>query len=287
MKVTFIGLGIMGSRMAENLLANHIELTVFNRSQSPMIALQEKGATVAASAQQAVREADIVFTMLSTPEVVEEVVWSKDGFMTQMKEQALWVDCSTVNPSFSRQSRDIASMHHIRFVDAPVAGSIPQAEKRELVFFVGGAKADVTEIEPLLKMMGNKVMHTGETGMGTSYKLLVNAMLAQSMIAFAEAVLLGEKLGLSRDFLLDTLPNIGVIAPFTKAKAEVIREGTYEALFPLELMHKDLHLAALTAYEKGQPLYLANLAKELYASAKQEGLGRKDFSAIFSFLDRA
>jgi 3-hydroxyisobutyrate dehydrogenase-like beta-hydroxyacid dehydrogenase len=285
MKVTFIGLGIMGSRMVEHLLANNIELTVFNRSKSPMIELQKKGADIATSAQQAVREADIVFTMLSTPEVVKEVVWSKNGFISQMKEQALWVDCSTVNPAFSRQSREISSKHHIRFLDAPVAGSIPQAEKRELVFFVGGAKDDVTEIEPLLQMMGSKVMHIGETGMGTSYKLLVNAMLAQSMIAFAEAVLLGEKLGVSRDFLLDTLPHIGVIAPFTKAKAEIIRAGTYEALFPLELMHKDLHLAALTAYEKEQPLYLANLAKELYANAKQEGLGRKDFSAIFAFLD--
>jgi 3-hydroxyisobutyrate dehydrogenase-like beta-hydroxyacid dehydrogenase len=252
-----------------------------------MIELQKKGADVAASARQAVQEADIVFTMLSTPEVVQEVVWSENGFITQMKEQALWVDCSTVNPSFSRQSSEVSGTHRIRFVDAPVAGSIPQAENRELVFFVGGAQEDVTAIEPLLKMMGSKVMHIGETGMGTSYKLLVNAMLAQSMIAFAEAVLLGEKLGVSRDFLLDTLPNIGVIAPFTKAKAEIIREGTYEALFPLELMHKDLHLAALTAYEKEQPLYLANLAKELYANAKQEGLGRKDFSAIFAFLNNA
>lgn len=287
MNITFIGLGIMGSRMAANLLANDIPITVFNRSEAPMVELQKSGAQLAESAQQAVQDADIVFTMLSTPEVVAEVAWSNSGFLSAMKEQALWVDCTTVNPSFSRQSSELAEKHNIRFVDAPVAGSKPQAQNGELAFFVGGAAADLAAIESLLQMMGSKVMHIGETGMGTSYKVLVNAMLAQSMVIFAETVLLGEKLGLSRDFLLDTLPNLGVSAPFTKAKAEIIRKGDYDVLFPLELMHKDLHLAALTAYEKEQPLYLANLAKELYAKAKQEGLGRQDFSAIFASLESA
>lgn len=285
MNITFIGLGIMGSRMAANLLANDVPITVFNRSEAPMVELQKEGAQLAESAQQAVQNADIVFTMLSTPEVVAEVAWSNSGFLSAMKEQALWVDCTTVNPSFSQQSSEMAEKHNIRFVDAPVAGSKPQAQNGELAFFVGGAAADLAEVESLLQMMGSKVMHIGETGMGTSYKVLVNAMLAQSMVIFAETVLLGEKLGLSRDFLLDTLPNLGVSAPFTKAKAEIIRTGDYDVLFPLELMHKDLHLAALTAYEKEQPLYLANLAKELYAKAKQEGLGRQDFSAIFASLE--
>ncbi|NQU13993.1 MAG: NAD(P)-dependent oxidoreductase, partial [Desulfobacteraceae bacterium] len=101
---------------------------------------------------------------------------------------------------------------------------------------------------------------------------------------FSETLLFGQKMGLSKDFLLDTLPNLVVSAPFTKAKAELIRADDYDVQFPLEWMHKDLHLVALTAYEKGQPLYLANLAKELYGNAKNSGLGREDFAAIYKFL---
>jgi 3-hydroxyisobutyrate dehydrogenase-like beta-hydroxyacid dehydrogenase len=285
MNVAFIGLGIMGSRMAKNLLANSITLTIFNRSAGPLLDLEKQGATIAQTAQDAVRDADIVFTMLSSPEVVAQVAWSEDGFITHMKEDAIWVDCSTVNPSFSRQANEIATNHALRFVDAPVAGTKPQADQGELVFFVGGSEDDLREIDPLLNIMGSKVIHIGPTGQGSAFKMLVNALLAQSMVAFAETVLLGEKLGLSRDFLLNILPNLAVTAPFTKAKADMIRAGDYEVQFPLELMHKDLQLAALSAYEKDQPLYLANVAKELFSSAKQKGLGRKDFAAIFEFLN--
>ena len=109
-------------------------------------------------------------------------------------------------------------------------------------------------------------------------------MLAQSMIVFSEAILLGEKMGIDKDFLLNAVPNLVVAAPFTKFKAEMVRKDDYGVQFPLEWMHKDLHLAAITAYEHKQPLYLANLAKELYTHATQSGLGRADFAAIHQFL---
>ena len=117
-------------------------------------------------------------------------------------------------------------------------------------------------------------------------KMLVNTLLAQSMLAFAEAMVLGEKLGLPQAFLLDTLPNLFVSAPFTKAKAEMIRAEDYAPQFALELMHKDLHLAALTAYENGQPLFATNAAKEVYAAAGKSGFGQKDFAAVYEFLSR-
>ena len=109
--------------------------------------------------------------------------------------------------------------------------------------------------------------------------------LAQNMVLFSESILLGEKMGIDRDFLLDFMPGLAVSAPFTKFKAEAIRSNDYEVHFPLELMHKDLHLAAITAYEYNQPLFLANLTKEIYAQAKEKGMGRLDFSAIHSYLE--
>jgi len=285
MKVTFIGLGIMGSRMAANLLKNHINLTVFNRSKDPMIPLVNAGAKSANSLEEAVQDADVVISMLSTPEVVESVFIEDSQALDHLKEGAIWVDCSTVNPSFSKKMEAAAMQRKINFVDAPVAGTKPHAESAELVFFVGGQETTVQKIHPLLEMMGKKIMHLGVTGMGSNFKMLVNIMLAQSMIIFSEAVLLGEKMGLDKAFLLNTLPNLVVSAPFTKFKANMIADDDYEVQFPLEWMHKDLHLASQTAYEHQQPLLLANLAKEIYANAVKKGYNRLDFAAIHKFLE--
>lgn len=284
MTISFIGLGIMGSRMAANLLDNGIDLTVWNRSREPAQRLAEKGATVASALIEAVSDADLVITMLSKPEVVETLMFGEGKGLSQMKQGALWMDSSTVNPAFSRRSGEIASQFGIRFLDAPVAGSKPQAEAAQLAFFVGGTETDLEEARPLMEHMGQKVIHLGEIGMGSSFKMLVNALLAQSMVAFSEMIHLGTKMGLKEDFLLNTLSGLPVTAPFTKFKTEMMASGDYPVNFPLELMHKDLHLAAVSAYEVGQPMYLANLAKELYSTAVAQGLGRMDFSAIHEVL---
>ena len=286
MKIAFIGLGIMGSRMASHLAKNNLNLTVYNRTQLDFETFGNPNVTVADSLQNAVLDADIVFSMLSTPQVVEEVFFGNNGVLKSMKENAIWADCTTVNPSFSIRAFHEATKNKIRFIDAPVSGSKPQANNAELIFLVGGANESIKEeVGPILNMMGNKVLYIGDIGKGASFKMLVNMMLAQSMVVFSEAILFGEKMGISKDFLLDVVPNLIVSAPFTKFKAEAIRNDDYDVQFPLEWMHKDLHLATLTAYEQNQPLFMANLAKELYAKANKEGMGRLDMSAIFMHLE--
>lgn len=285
MKITFIGLGIMGSRMAQNLVNNGIALTVANRSEGPIQELVAAGAKGSTSFKDAVKNADVVFSMLSTPEVVESLFFGKNGALQAMKEDALWVDCTTVNPSFSIKAAAQAKEAGLRFLDAPVAGTKPHAQNAELTFFVGGPKAYLEEVESLLGYMGKKTIHVGDIGKGASFKMLVNSLLAQSMLVFAETVHLGEKMGLDKDFLLNTLPNLIVSAPFTKFKAEMIRNDNYEVQFPLEWMQKDLHLVTTTAYEYGQSLYMANMAKEVYNTAKQKGLSREDFAAIYKVFE--
>lgn len=275
----------MGSRMATNLLKNDVAVTVWNRSPEPAIELKKAGATVADSAVAAVQEADLVFSMLSNPAAVEAVFLGETNALAALPKNAIWIDCSTVNPSFTQRMEKAATAAGVRFVDAPVAGTLPHAANAELVFFVGAEQALLDEIEPYLNYMGKKVMRIGETGKGASFKMLVNVMLAQSMVIFSETVLLGEKMGLDKTFLLNVIPNLVVSAPFTKFKAEMIKGGEYDVQFPLELMHKDLHLAATTAYELQQPLYLANVAKELFAEAAKQGMGRLDFAAIHKYLE--
>jgi len=275
----------MGSRMASNLLKNGVDLTIYNRSKEPVEKLVAQGAKTAKTANEAVANADIVFSMLSTPEVVEYVFMEGNGVLANMKKGAIWADCTTVNPSFSLKANAAAEKAGIQFLDAPVAGTKPQAQNAELVFFVGAEKVLLASVQPYLEMMGKKVIPIGETGKGASFKMLVNIMLAQSMIIFSESVLLGEKMGISKEFLLNVIPNLVVSAPFTKFKAEMVKANDYEVQFPLEWMYKDLHLAAVTAYEHDQPLYLANAAKELFAAATKNGLGRLDFAAIHQYLE--
>ena len=284
MKISFIGLGIMGSRMAAHLLKSGDDVTVYNRSEAPKKKLMKQGANAAASLKEAVSDADIVFTMLSKPEVVEQVMLQEG--LNAMKKDALWVDCSTVNPSFTQKAEKMAKELGIRYLEAPVAGTKPQAESGELVFFVGGDQSLKEQVEPYLNLMGSRILHLGNVGKGASFKMVVNMMLGMGMLAFAESIRFGESIGLDRDFLLSTLPNLPVSAPFTKMKADLIKDADYEAQFPLELLYKDLHLAAQTAYEHDQALPFSNLAKELYGLAINDGMGREDMASIYKFLGK-
>ena len=274
----------MGSRMALNLAKNNYDITTWNRGEAPRKAIAEKGVRTVDTLREAVTEADVVFTMLSNPEAVRELFLTEGSGLDLMKKDALWVDCSTVNPSFSREAHEVATAKGIRFLDAPVAGTKPHAENAQLSFFVGGTADDIAPIKPYLDAMGAKTIPFGKIGQGSAYKMLVNIMLAQSMIVFSETIHLGEALGIDRDLMLNVIPGLPVIAPFTKMKAEMMRSGEYETQFPIELIAKDVHLAAISAYEVDRPLYLANLTKDLYTSAVKAGMGRQDMAAIHEYL---
>ena len=284
-KVAFLGLGIMGSRMSANLLKEGNEITVWNRSKEPIESLVSLGAIDTESPSKAVEDADFVVTMFSKPEVVKDLALGEDGFVRHMLDHAIWVDSTTVNPSFAIEVAIQVSGIGKRYIDAPVAGSKPQAEAAELTFFASGNTPDIDKATPLMEQMGKKVMNLGNHGQGSAFKMLVNAMLGESMLIFAETVALGEKMGLDRDFLLSVLPNLPVIAPFTKMKADMISKREYDAQFPLEHMHKDLALAAQTAYEYGQPMPALNTAKEVFAHAKNQ-TPRLDFGAIYEWINQ-
>lgn len=284
MTISFIGLGLMGSRMATRLLDAGYELTVYNRSEEPRYKLKQQGAKTADSASAAVKGADIVFSMLANPAAVESVFLGPKGALTAMNPDSLWVDCSTVSPAFNQRCQEACTQQGVGFVDAPVSGTTPHAEKGELLFLVGGDKQQVALLEPYFDAMGREVQHVGAAGQGIAFKVVVNMMLAQSMVQFSEAVHLGERLGIDSAFLLDKLPNMAVAAPFLAFKAQKIKAADYEEQFPLELMYKDLRLASETAEALQQPLLLVELAKGLFAQAIQAGYSRKDFSAIHAYL---
>ena len=283
MKIGFIGLGIMGSRMAANLQKHGHDLVVFNRTRAKAQPLLDNGATFAESPASLAEQVDVLFTMLAHPDAVELTALGADGFLEPLRSNALWVDCSSVNPSFSKKMAAAAAAHWIRFVDAPVTGSAPVAADAKLVFWVGADAADLETIRPLLLCMGSKIVHTGGHGMGTAMKMVINLLLGTNMAAFAEAMALGEGLGLSQKMLFDSLLGMPAVAPFLASKRGKIESGDYEAEFPLRWMQKDMHLASVSAYEAGVAMPLTNVAKEIYRLAMRGGHETEDFSAVYEF----
>jgi 3-hydroxyisobutyrate dehydrogenase-like beta-hydroxyacid dehydrogenase len=284
MKIGFIGLGIMGSRMAANLQKHGNSLVVFNRTRAKAEPLLGPCGKFADSPAKLAGQVDVLFTMLAHPDAVEQAALGADGFLNHLRPNALWVDCSSVNPSFSKKMAMAAAGRQIRFVDAPVTGSAPVAAEAKLVFWVGADPDDLERIRPLLLCMGNKIVHAGGHGTGTSMKMVINLLLGTGMAAFAEAMALGKGIGLSSKMLFDSLLGTPPVAPFLATKRQKIESGNYHAEFPLRWMQKDMHLASVSAYESGVAMPLTNAAKELYRLAMREGHASEDFSAIYDYL---
>jgi 3-hydroxyisobutyrate dehydrogenase/glyoxylate/succinic semialdehyde reductase len=284
MKIGFIGLGIMGSRMAANLEKQGNCLVVFNRTRAKAEPLLGPCGKFADSPAKLAEQVDVLFTMLAHPDAVEQTALGADGFLNHLRPNTVWVDSSSVNPSFSRKMAAESERREVHFVDAPVTGSAPAAAEAQLTFWVGGDPADLERIRPLLLCMGNKIVHTGEHGTGTSMKMVVNLLLGTGMAAFAEAMVLGEGLGLSPKMLFDSLLGAPAVAPFLAAKRDKIDNRNYEAEFPLRWMQKDMHLASVSAFEAGVAMPLANLTKEVYRLAMRDGHATEDFSAVYEFL---
>jgi 3-hydroxyisobutyrate dehydrogenase/glyoxylate/succinic semialdehyde reductase len=284
MQIGFIGLGIMGSRMARNLLNSGHGLVVYNRTREKAAPLTAAGARWAETPAAAARDVDVLFTMLSTNVVIQTLALEEDGFLGALPRGARWVDCSTVHPGFVRWMAGVAGAQGVHYIDAPVAGTKWPAEAGELIFLAGGRSEDIDYCRPLFERMGTKVLHLGGVGQGAAMKMVFNLMLGSAMVAYSEALVLGESLGLSRQTLADVLQGAPVSAPFLKAKQPLIDQCEFEAHFPLRWMRKDLQLAAQSAYEQGVALPALNVIKEIYALAEKDGLGAKDFAAVWQFL---
>jgi 3-hydroxyisobutyrate dehydrogenase/glyoxylate/succinic semialdehyde reductase len=273
--------------MAANLRAGGYELIVFNRTRDKAEALLRAGAKWADSPSALASQVDVLFTMLPHPEAVAASALGADGFLTTMRPRSIWANCGTVNPSFAREMAAAARTHQVRYLDAPVTGSKDAAAHAELLFMVGGDLADLDVCRPLLACMGKRIVHVGDVGLGSSLKMVNNLMLAVSMQAFAEGAVLGQALGISRKTLFDTVVGGPVAAPFLAAKrTRIDRNDFAEADFSVRWIQKDLHLAALSGYEAGVAMPLANAAKEVYRLAMRRGLADLDFSAIYAFLNQ-
>ncbi|QVI21669.1 3-hydroxyisobutyrate dehydrogenase [Nocardia tengchongensis] len=282
-KVAFLGLGHMGGPMAANLVRAGYDVLAFDPVPAAQDQARRDGATVVATAAEAVSASDIVITMLPNGRIVLDLY---GDILPAAKPGTLFVDCSTIDVGDAKQAAELAVAAGHQALDAPVSGGVAGAAAGTLTFMVGGADADFAAALPLLEVMGGKVVHCGGAGVGQAAKICNNMLLGISMIGLSEAIVLGEKLGLTHDKFFDVVSTASgqswaltsycpVPGPVPASPAN----NDYQPGFATALMSKDLGLAADALRANGVDGQIGQLAAEIYTRFNQEEAG-KDFSAI-------
>jgi 3-hydroxyisobutyrate dehydrogenase len=290
-RIGFIGVGTMGLPMARNLLTKGFAVTAYDKSAEAVKAAAEAGMTPVASAAEAVATADIVITMLPSSPHVESVYAGDGGVLAAARRGTLCVDMSTIDPAVSRRVAAAARERGVRFVDAPVSGGVPRAIEGTLAIMVGGDPEDVEEAHPALSAMGASVIHVGPVGSGEVAKLCNNLIAGVAAVALSEAFRIAEGFGVDPRVITEVISKssghtwvMEHMHPVPGLVARAASTNEYRPGFMTDLMCKDLGLAVDAARALRVPVFVAPAAQQLYRLASSHGLGRKDFTCVYSFL---
>ena len=292
-RVAFIGLGNMGAPMAQNLIKAGFSLTVFDLVKDAVDQLVKSGETAAASASDAVNGADVVITMLPASKHVEGIYLGPEGLLTKIASKALVIDCSTIAADSARKVAGAAADRGLAMIDAPVSGGTGGAIAGTLTFIVGGESADLERARPLLEKMGKNIFHAGAAGAGQVAKIANNMLLGIAMAGTAEALALGVANGLDPKVLSEIISKssgrtwaIELYNPWPGVMENVPSSKGYAGGFGVDLMLKDLGLAAEAAVSTQSVIALGELARNLFAMHSAQGNGKLDFSSIVNLVKR-
>jgi len=277
--------------MAKNLLNKGFAVTAFDANPEAVTAAAAAGMTAAASAAECVATADIVITMLPSSPNVESVYTGDGGVLAAARRGTLCVDMSTIDPAVSRRVAAAGKERGLRFIDAPVSGGVPRAEDGTLAIMVGGETADVQEAMPALQAMGANVIHVGPVGSGEVAKLCNNLISGVAAVALSEAFRIAEGFGVDPKIVTEVISkssgNTWVMEhmhPVPGLVARAASTNEYRPGFMTDLMCKDLGLAVDAARALRVPVFVAPAAQQVYRLASSHGLGRKDFTSVYTFL---
>ncbi len=286
--IAFIGLGNMGGPMAANLVKAGRKVIGFDLAQASCDMAKAEGVTIAASAKEAVKGADVVITMLPAGKHVVSV-WTE--MLPEIGEGALMIDCSTIDVASAVEAHKLASAKGIASVDAPVSGGTGGAKGATLTFMAGGAPDAFAKAKPELEAMGKKIVHCGDAGAGQAAKICNNMILGISMIGVSEAFALAEKLGLSHQALFDVAStssgqcwSLTTYCPVPGPVPTSPANNGYKPGFAAALMLKDLRLSQEASKVAGASTPLGAHAEEIYAAFEKAGHGGDDFSGIINHL---
>ena len=290
-RIGFIGVGTMGLPMAANLVKKGFTVTAFDMNPAAVKAAAEVGAAAAASAAEAVAGAELVITMLPSSPHVESAFTGDGGVLMAARKGTLLVDMSTIDPAVTRRLAAAAAARGLRFVDAPVSGGVPRATDGTLAIMVGGAPADFEAARPALAAMGANVIHVGEVGSGEVAKLCNNLIAGVAAVAVSEAFRIAEGFGVDPKVITEVISkssgNTWVMEHMHPVPGLVARSAStneYRPGFMTDLMCKDVGLAVDAARGLRIPLFVAPAAQQVYRLASSHGLGRKDFTSVYTFL---
>jgi len=290
-RIGFVGTGTMGIPMISNLIKAGFSVLAYDVRPEAVEEAKKRGAAPAGSSAEAARESELVVTMLPSSPDVEAAYLGPKGVLEGAPAGRLCVDMSTIDPGTSRRVAEQARAKGVRFLDAPVSGAVPRAIEGTLTIMVGGDAKDLEEARPALSAMGSNVIHVGPVGSGEVAKLCNNLIAGVATVAVSEAFRLAEGFGVDPKVLTEViLKSSGYTwamehnhpVPGIVQKAASNRD--YAPGFMTDLMAKDLGLAVNAARELRQPVFVAPAALQLYRLASSHGLGRKDFSSVYTFL---
>lgn len=279
--IAFIGLGAMGSRMAQNLLAAGHQVYVYNRSPDKLASLVAQGATACTSPAQAVANADFAIVMVADDEATREVMLGAQGLVGAAAPGTILIDCSTITPGMARTVAQAASARKIDYLDAPVLGSLAQAQNKELVFLVGGEQIVFEKAQPVFAAMGRLARRVGASGAGATLKLINNMLSGSAAAALAEAARMVQAADIDHAAAVDILGEGAAGSRLLKGKLPKMLTQDFSPQFQLELMDKDLRYFLGLAEELQQTTPLAALVRSQYQAACQGDLGKLDFSAVY------
>src|SRR5262245_49082253 len=287
--VGFIGLGRMGGPMARNLARAGYAMHVFDVDASARRRLSaEPAVTVHESPREVSARAPVTFTALPNDAIVSEAYLGPQGILAGAQPGAITCDCSTVSPEVSQRIQAEAKARGVTHLDTPMLGSSPQAESGEVFFMVGGDAGALPRVQPMLDVIGRLTMHVGPSGMGNRIKLLHNALGAVTAVAVAESLALCARLGVDPRTYHDVVCQGGgqAYSRYFDSRGQRIIEGNYAPTFTVELMQKDVALAAAMAGPNLRHMPILREALAAYSAARENGWGAEDFSGVTHVVEQ-
>jgi 2-hydroxy-3-oxopropionate reductase len=284
--VAVIGLGIMGGPMAANLVQAGYDVVGYNRSSAKVDALVSAGGRGAASVAEAVKDADVIITMVPDSPDVEEVAEGEGGIFANAKSGAIWVDCSTIRPDVSARLAEAGQQAGIRVLDAPVSGGEAGAKEAKLSIMVGGAQADFDEVRPVLDAVGSTIVLVGPAGSGQAVKAANQLIVAGNYELVAEAIVFLRAYGVDTEAALKVLAGGLAGSTVLDRKGASMLAGQFTPGFRIDLHHKDMGIILDAARAKGVTIPMGALAAQLINALRAQGDGDLDHSALLRGVER-
>lgn len=283
----FIGLGLMGGRIAKRLLVAGHEVAGYNRTPEKAAPLVEAGMRLCDSPREVAQTADIIFSMVSNSAALRAIAEGPNGVLAGLSPGKIYVDMSTVSPQLIRELAERVAETGAAMLEAPVSGSVSAVEAGTLVIYAGGDAAALERVRPVFEQLSQKVIHMGGNGQAIATKVAINFSLPLQLIALFEGVLLAERSGVPRADALDALLNSVIASPSMKYRAPFIFNMPEEVWFDVDMMVKDTLLALELGEALGIPLRTAQLTYEVLKEAQAMGYGKEDFAVLFNVVAHA